>query len=275
MNEIVKSGFAKRMKKEYKTLPMISIITPSFNQGNFLEETICSVLEQNYPNLEYIVMDGGSKDNTLGILKKHQKEIIWESAPDRGQAHAINKGVRLAKGEIIAYLNSDDILLKDSLNIVADLFSRKPEIQWLVGRCRIVDDNGNEIRKGITLYKNLLLNTKSHKALLITDYISQPSVFWRRSLAQKVGVFDESLYYAMDYDYWLKLWKISPPCFIEEQLAGFRIHQDSKTITGSASKAWLKEDDKVMERHAHPGFYLFLHLAHRFLMSQAYLLINK
>jgi len=143
--------------------PKISIITPSFNQGDFIEQTILSVLSQDYPNLEYLVMDGGSSDTTLTILKKYSGKVTWISEADQGQAHAINKGLRRASGSIVGYLNTDDVLLPGTLKKVADAFINDPQTVWVSGKCRIVDEENNEIRRPITVYKNTLLDhTISH-----------------------------------------------------------------------------------------------------------------
>jgi glycosyltransferase involved in cell wall biosynthesis len=256
-------------------LPTISVVTPSLNQGDFIEETILSVLDQNYPNLEYIVIDGGSKDKTIKILKKYHRKIKWKSSRDKGQADAINKGMRMATGEILCYLNSDDILLKDSLITVGKLFATQPNIQWLAGRCSIIDHKSKEVRKAITCYKNLLLKTRSKKIFLITDFISQPAVFWRRELVNIIGLFDATLHYVMDYDYWLRLWKISNPFFMDRNLAEFRIHTKSKTMTTAVSQNWGEEEKKVLKQHSNSKFYFFLHELHRNLISSIYQVINS
>src|SRR5918996_5336836 len=136
----------ERMKK----YPRISIITPSFNQGNFIEETILSVLSQEYPDLEYLVMDGGSSDATLDVLKKYSGRITWFSEPDQGQTDAINKGLRRATGSVVGYLNADDLLLPGALNKVAQTFTADPQAWWVTGKCQIVDEENNEIRTPIT-----------------------------------------------------------------------------------------------------------------------------
>ncbi|MCD4672777.1 MAG: glycosyltransferase, partial [Anaerolineaceae bacterium] len=165
-----------------KPLPRISIITPSFNQADFIETTILSVLGQEYPHLEYIVVDGGSTDGTLDILRKYETQLTWSSEEDRGQAHAINKGLARAGGEVVAFLNSDDVYAPGALLATGEYFAAHPGAWWLTGKCAIVDDQGCEIRKLITAYKHFWLQFRSYGVLQIMNYISQPATFWRRSL---------------------------------------------------------------------------------------------
>jgi glycosyltransferase involved in cell wall biosynthesis len=209
--------------------PKISIITPSWNQGPFIERTIRSVLDQEYPNLEYIVMDGGSADGTIDILKKYEGRLNWISEKDKGQADAINKGITRATGDIIAYLNSDDIYEPDALRKVADHFSGHPETMWLTGQCRIIDEQDREIRRPITAYKNFLLRHYSYSLLLVTNPVSQPATFWRRTVTSEFGHFDETEHLVMDYDYWLRIGKKYPPAVLDDYLAGFRVYAASKT----------------------------------------------
>jgi glycosyltransferase involved in cell wall biosynthesis len=153
--------------------PKISIITPSFNQGAFIEETIQSVLSQEYPNLEYMIVDGGSTDDTLDILHKYQDQLTWISEPDRGQVDAINKGLKLASGEVLAYLNSDDLYLPGALRKVGAYFAEHPQAEWLTGYCRNVDGEGQPIRGLIRAYKNFWLSRPSYRVLLVLNYIAQ------------------------------------------------------------------------------------------------------
>src|SRR3990167_5455104 len=140
-----------------KSFPKISIVTPSFNQGKFIEKTITSILNQKYPNLEYIVMYGGSSDNTLNILKKYRNRIIYTSRKDNGQSDALNMGFKKTTGEIVGFVNSDDYLEEGSLFRIGEFFAKNPEAYWVTGKCFIVDHENREVRKLVTLYKNLLL----------------------------------------------------------------------------------------------------------------------
>jgi glycosyltransferase involved in cell wall biosynthesis len=255
-------------------LPNITIVTPSLNQGNFIEETILSVLAQKYPCLEYIVADGGSTDNTLEILAKYSDKIKWFSQKDNGQTDAINIGMRMATGEIVSYLNADDILLPNSLFQVGDLFAKHQNAQWLTGRCRIIDENGNNIRSPIMFYKNLLLYTCSYRFLIMTNYVSQPATFWRRTVLEAYGLLDENLRYVMDYEYWLRIWRATPPMILHKDLAGFRIQNQSKTTSTGHLEDYIDEEKLIVARHSPSPFWRLMHDIHRLLMTMAYSMLN-
>lgn len=254
--------------------PKITIITPSLNQGDFIEDTICSVLSQQYPNLEYVIMDGLSKDNTLSILKKYTTELKWVSEKDQGQTNAINKGINNTDGAIICYLNADDILLPGTLWKVANLFSNNPKIMWVTGKCRIVNEANEEIRSLVTLYKNTLLRFSKISLLLMTNYISQPATFWRREVLSDVGLMDESLHYVMDYEYWLRLYSKYPPAFIQDYLASFRVHSLSKTAAQGHKKDYIEEEKRVVQRYTSSHFLRYLHDAHRFFVTMIYTFLS-
>lgn len=250
------------------SLPKISIITPSLNQGEFIEQTIQSVLNQGYPDLEYLIIDGGSTDATLDILKSYEDRITWISEPDRGQSHAINKGLQKASGQVIAYLNSDDIYLPGALLQVGMHFSQNPNTSWLTGKCRNIDQNGFEIRKAITQYKNFWLQIRSYRVLQVMDYISQPSTFWHRRVLDKVGFLDEGLHYAMDYDYWLRIGLHFNLDFVDSYLACFRVHHLSKA--GSSANNQFDALYKIARRHSNSRLLLKLHAIHNYLIVSVY-----
>jgi glycosyltransferase involved in cell wall biosynthesis len=211
--------------------PKITIITPSFNQASYLEQTILSVLEQGYPNLEYIVIDGGSTDGSADLLRKFDSRLAyWVSEKDRGQAHAINKGLERATGDIIAYLNSDDYYLDGTLERVANFFSRCPDVDLVHGRCRVVDENGLKIgqRTGsITRYDEILdlWDVWWNKQNFV-----QPEVFWTKRIARKIGPFREDLYWVMDYEYWVRVLREGGKVgFIDAELAAFRVQPMQKS----------------------------------------------
>ena len=199
----------------------ISIITPSFNQGQYIEETILSVIGQNYRNLEYIIIDGGSKDSTVDIIKKYEDKITyWESLKDKGQSDAINKGLNKATGDIVAWLNSDDMYTENALKRVASIFAKNPDIDIVYGNVWQYYPDKTEKH----------INVKFHPRHFLTGVnMHQPSVFWRRRVHEDVGFIDESLYYTMDYDLWLRLFYNYKSYKTESILSKFRCHQDAKT----------------------------------------------
>ena len=255
--------------------PKISIVTPSLNQGEFLEQTIHSVLSQEYPDLEYIVMDGGSSDNTLDILRSCSDRVRWRSEKDKGQADAINKGLRIASAEIVAYLNADDLLLPGSLEKVARAFVENPDRRWVTGRCRIITETGQETRKPITAYKNFWLRMHHPSFLFITDYISQPATFWQASLLGELGYLDESLHYALDYEYFLRLNSKYPLVIVPDYLAAFRVHSQSKNANAFHRDVYVDEDRTAVYRHTQSKTLRTLHNIHRWLMTTVYAVMNR
>lgn len=258
--------------------PKISIVTPSLNQGHFIQSTIDSVLSQDYPNLEYLIMDGGSTDNTLEVLESYSGRVKWVSEKDGGQTQAINKGLSRSTGEIVAYLNADDLLLPGALHKVARVFTLNPAVSWVTGKCRIIDESDREIRSLITAYKNFWLYIHSRPALLVMDYISQPATFWRADLLTRVGLLDESLHYVMDYDYWLRLYAESPPVFIPEYLAAFRLHVHSKTTAKTSmegARQYCEEESTVIRRFTNSRLLYTSYLIHRQLMIWVYFHLQR
>ena len=249
------------MKKTHENLPKISVITPTLNQGNFIEKTIKSVLDQKYPNLEYIVMDGGSTDNTLKVLNKFKDKLKFFSGKDKGQSDAINKGIISSTGDIICFVNSDDYLLEGSLKKVADFFLKNSNAFWLTGKCYVVDEKNKEVRKLITLYKNLFLKyLRIKKIFSVVQFISQPSTFWRREVFDKVGPFDIRLNYDMDYDYWLRIWKKYPLYYMDEYLSSYRVHKNSKAVVSPSTQ--FEVQYQIIKKYERNKFILFLHYLH-------------
>ena len=211
----------------------ISVITPSFNQVSFLKETIESVQNQEVNlHVEHIIVDGGSTDGSVEYLKSLGDRARWISEHDHGQADAVNKGIRMATGEIIGWLNSDDLYLPGALQAVVNYFRDHPECKWLYGRCRIIDKEGKERWKWITGYKNSCLKKFSFSKLLRENFISQPAVFFRKDLFEEAGQLNLDLNYAMDYDLWLRFARVSPAGVIDKDLSSFRRHGSSKSETG-------------------------------------------
>jgi glycosyltransferase involved in cell wall biosynthesis len=219
----------------------ISVITPSFNQGTFIERTIKSVLEQNTPPFEYLIMDGGSSDETLTILKKYESQITWDSQPDKGQSDAVNKGLTQAKGDIIGWLNSDDIYYPGTLQFVCEYFRQHPAVDIIYGNANFIDSDDKIIEPYYT-------ETWNFERFKEYPYLCQPAVFFRRSIIEQHGLLNINLSYCMDYEYWIRLAKGgSSFIYVDNYLAGSRVHQATKTV-GSRPQV-LYEINKMMLQH--------------------------
>jgi glycosyltransferase involved in cell wall biosynthesis len=220
------------------TPPVISIVTPSFNQGHVLEETLRSVLDQGYPALQYVVQDGGSTDASVSILERYATRLFaWESARDGGQSAAINRGLRRTTGEIMAYLNSDDILLPGSLAYVADFFERHPDVDVVYGHRVLIDDAGAEVGRWV-------LPPHDDRVIAFADFIPQETMFWRRRAWEAVGGIDESFRFAMDWDLILRF-RAAGMTFrrLPRFLGAFRVWPDQKSVSW-----WLPVGRRETER---------------------------
>jgi glycosyltransferase involved in cell wall biosynthesis len=222
----------------------ISIITPSFNQGKFLEETLLSVLDQNYPNLEYIVIDGGSTDNSLDIIRKYEKRLsYWTSEKDNGQSEAINKGFRKATGEIIAWLNSDDILMPGALHRIEQVFA-KGDVDLVNGYTAVIDEASNILTGHFTLKQSKWYAQRG------IYYVNQPAMFWKREILDKVGYLKEDFHTEMDKELLIRIfdnnYRIGQLPVI---IAGFRLHNQSKSASGSkVVRKWFLEDQAKLHK---------------------------
>jgi len=245
----------------------ISIITPSLNQQEYIEKTILSVKGQNYRNYQHIIVDGGSTDGTLDILEKYKNEITYISEKDSGQANAINKGLRMASGEILAFINSDDYYLPNTFNTIVGAF-RKNTASWLVGDYKIIDEHGHEIQNFVTKYKKTLRKRANKDVLYLANYVPQPSTFWKKRLLEASGLFNEAYSYAFDYEYWLRLYKIESPIIITNRLSAFRIHKNSK---GSRDyKLQLDEELTILRENKVNNLYIALHTLNNGLIKLVY-----
>jgi len=205
--------------------PKISIVTPSYNQGRFLEETIRSVLLQGYPNLEYIIIDGGSTDNSVDIIKKYEPWITsWISEKDRGQSHAINKGFKLATGDIYAWINSDDYYLEGAFQVVAEAFVGLQQNAILLGYGDVVDKDGAflDTRKVERIDWEALLNWEE-------NWFLQQACFWPSVCWEAVGGLNEDLELLMDYDLWFRFLKRYPFVYKDKPLGALRYYDDTKS----------------------------------------------
>ncbi len=204
--------------------PKISIITPSYNQSRFLEKTILSVLNQLYDNLEYIIIDGASTDNSVKIIEKYSDYLsYWESKPDRGQTHAINKGLSRSTGDILAYINSDDIYLPGTFDIIAKYYMEHAECKISTGNDYLINEKDNIIYYCKNRYY------KRNELEIGVNRIRQHTVFWRREVQEKIGLFNEDLNWSMDFDYWIRSSKFFRFYHFNLPIACYRHHTQTKS----------------------------------------------
>jgi glycosyltransferase involved in cell wall biosynthesis len=235
-------------------MPRISIVTPSFNQAEFLEETIRSVLDQNYPNLEYVVVDGGSTDGSVNIIKKYADRLTWwVSEPDRGQYEAINKGFAHTTGDIMAWLNSDDKYLPWTFSAVADVVTALPQVDWLTSLFHLFwDERGHAVsceeHPGFSRELILRGGTLLGSPWPSWAFMQQESTFWRRALWDKAGArVDSCLSLAADFDLWMRFAKEAEVYSVPLPLAGFRRHGAQKTA--SQMEEYLRQAKESFSRN--------------------------
>lgn len=233
--------------------PLVSIVTPSYNTGRFIGDAVDSVLSQDYRNVEFLVMDGGSTDATLSELRRFGPRLNWVSQPDRGQSDALNKGFLKAKGSIFGWLNSDDTYAPGAVSAAVEFLWANPDVAAVYGDATFIDAKGAEIAKCVHVEP-----FDRHRLLHYTDFIVQPTVFFRRSAFEAVGGIDTSLHWCMDYDLWLKMVaKGLKIAYLPKHLANFRWLADNKTATGDWGR--LREIEKVVARYA-DGTHAYLRL---------------
>ena len=208
-----------------------SIVTPCLNAEATIADALRSVREQGYEHVEHVVVDGGSTDATMDIVRA-QPGVRWISEPDNGLSDAMNKGVAMATGDVVGWLNADDLYLPGALQRVAAALEARPDALWATGRCLIIDGEGEEIRRRVTRYKDALLRHWSFSLLLTQNFVSAPATFVRRRAFDLVGNFDVQLRYSMDYDLWLRLARRSAPAFVDEPLACFRMVEGTLSMSG-------------------------------------------
>jgi glycosyltransferase involved in cell wall biosynthesis len=232
-------------------LPTLTIVTPCLNAAATIEATLASVRAQDYPHLEHIVVDGGSTDGTLEILERAEG-IRWISEPDRGLAHAMNKGIAMAGGDVIGEINADDVYEPGALRAVGEAFRDNPGAAWLTGYCRIIDGAGQEIRRPVTAYKNAFLRRFSLRLYLTHNFVSAPATFFRRDVLQDIGGFDERYRISVDYDLQLRIARRHDPIVLRRYLASFRMIEG--TLSMSGFKTQFREHAEQARRHGagHP-----------------------
>lgn len=229
--------------------PRISIVTPNFNGAAFLEYTIKSVLEQKYPNLEYIIVDGGSTDESLKIIKKYEQHIAyWISEKDNGMYEAIQKGFDKSTGTIMGWLNADDILHKESLFKIAQLFERNPKIEWIEGINTLFDAIGNVTAEHIPSNRNIYFNLLQLYNNRNFGFIQQESTYWKRSLWEKAGARIETrLKFAGDYELWMRFYRHSSLFIAKTFIGGFRVSGENQLSIKNAVQ-YIEEVDEVNQK---------------------------
>lgn len=245
---------------------LVSIITPSFNQAKFLEKTIQSVLEQDYPEIEYIVIDGGSSDGSREIIEKYASRLAaWVSEPDQGQTDAINKGFAMAHGEVLAWLNSDDTYEPGAVREAMEFLKINPEVALVYGDTQFIDENGRIIGKFPARQTSYRLLRQGYV------HIPQQAAFFRADLWREVGPLDPTFYFAMDYDLWVRLAARGPLAYMPRVWANFRLHGGGKTVTAD-DRCW----PEMLRVHLRDGGSRFSILYAKYLLRRlAAPLINR
>jgi glycosyltransferase involved in cell wall biosynthesis len=233
----------------------VSIVTPSYNQGHFLEQTILSVLNQTYQNIEYIIMDGGSKDNSVEIIRRYESKIAyWQSMPDKGFSDAISSGFERSHGEILAYLNSDDLLAPDAVEKAVEYFETHPNVAMVYGNRVCIDEAGSLLyyKPNVPFFE---------KTLFIAMTIGQESCFWRRDVYNSCGGMDTSLNFAIDYDLFSKISQCAQIDHVGNIWGFFRKHQNSKTCSQYQSlgkKECLLIQNNIWHKRPNRFIWLFV-----------------
>ena len=227
-------------------LPSITVVTPCLNAAGTIEEALESVRSQDYPRLEHLVIDGGSTDGTLEILERAEG-VRFVSEPDGGRVEAVNKGIAMAGGDVVGWLNADDRYEPGALRAVGEAFAGSPEAPWVTGYCRIIDAEGQEIRKGVTAYKNAFLRRFSYGLYLTQNFVSDPATFVRRGVLREAGPLDDRYAISHDYDLWLRVARRGDPVVLPRYLSSFRMTEGTLSMEGFEQQ--FAEHAEVARRH--------------------------
>ncbi len=232
-------------------LPAITVVTPCLNAAGTIAEALESVRSQGYPRVEHLVIDGGSTDETLEILRKAEGVRVI-SEPDGGRVEAVNKGVAMASGEVVGWLNADDRYEPGALHAVGEVFAGRPDTPWVTGYCRIIDGAGREIRRGVTAYKNAFLRRFSYRLYLTQNFVSDPATFVRRDVLLDAGPLDDRYAISHDYDLWLRVARRGDPIVLRRYLSSFRMVEGTLSMEGFERQ--FAEHAEVARRHGedHP-----------------------
>jgi glycosyltransferase involved in cell wall biosynthesis len=223
-------GTGENVHSPAVNLPTITVVTPVYNAAGTIEETLESVRSQAYPALEHVVVDGGSTDGTLEILER--SGVRYVSEPDDGRVDAANKGVAMASGEVVAFLNADDRYEPGALHAVGKAFAERADAAWVTGYCLIIDAGGTEIRHAVTAWKNLLLRNWSFGLYLTQNFVSDPATFVRRTALEEAGPLDPRYMISHDYDLWLRVARQRDPVVLRRVLASFRMAEGTLSMAG-------------------------------------------
>lgn len=252
------------MKENKNNLPKISIVIPSLNKAQYIEKTLQSIVGQNYPQLEVIIQDGGSTDGSLGIIRKYGQKypgiFYWVSRKDNGQVDAINRGLQKATGDIVTYINADDIYNNNVFWNIGRVFQKYPGTLWVTGYGDIIDMNGKKFSSLVTTYKNLLLRINNFFVLLMVNYLTQPATFINKTAYLRYGPFTGTKKFVLEYDLWLKLGKVQMPVVIRKNLASFRLTTDN--ISATSFRELLSLDNQIVKRHSGNWIILLFHYLH-------------
>lgn len=239
--------------------PRITVVTPSYNQAAYLERTILSVLDQNYPNLEYIIVDGGSTDGSVDIIRKYSDKLAWwVSEPDRGQTDAINKGLRRTTGEWVAWQNSDDIFYPGAFHDMATTAARRPEVGLIIGDMMLVDEHDRPLR-------DIRYVTPSYNAMRAEGMlIANQAAFWRRGLQEKIGLLDDTFHCSFDYEWFLRLTRHTASVHVPRIWGALRLHSETKTST--KAQMFQEENNRILTGREMPNWLKQLYRLRRLVL---------
>lgn len=242
--------------------PRITVITPSFNQAAYLERTILSVLDQGYPNLEYIIVDGGSTDGSVDIIRSYADRLTWwVSEPDEGQAHAINKGLQRATGDWVAWQNSDDVYYLGAFHELAEAAAQYPEANLIIGDMMLIDENDHPLR-------DIRYVRPSYKALLAEGMVlTNQAAFWHQAQHEHVGYLNEELHYSFDYEWFLRLTQKSQCIHVKRILGALRLHGETKTSLNA--QRFQEETRRILAGRVMPSWQKKLYKLRRLILMLA------